>query len=298
MTFKSKLSIITLAVFAALNLESVSAAEPIYGDNSGQSAIALGWGSSSTEYESIAIGVSSSSTGHRAISIGVSSKGPSVNAMALGNWSAARGESSVALGTSSQAVGFYSMALGPNARVGSYTDAQGTEGQDGYVPAQTVSYNRAVALGPDSIVETNGGVALGASSVANRSSGVTGVSFNGEADSSITWRSGEGAVSVGSSTVTRQITGVAAGSEDTDAVNVAQLKSLKAYTDGELATVKTYTDSELATVKENTIIGTGASNLISEATEAIPGDEENGIPETPAQEAKYAQNAVAFRYKR
>ena len=46
-----------------------------------------------------------------------------------------------------------------------------------------------------------------------------------------TWQSGNGAISVGSAGTTRQITNVAAGSEDTDAVNVAQLKALNTKVD-------------------------------------------------------------------
>lgn len=68
-----------------------------------------------------------------------------------------------------------------------------------------------------------GSVAIGASSVADREAGVVGA-FAPEGADSLTWRANGGAVSVGSATLTRQITNVAAGTADTDAVNVAQLQ--------------------------------------------------------------------------
>ncbi|MUP59888.1 S-layer protein, partial [Veillonellaceae bacterium M2-4] len=69
--------------------------------------------------------------------------------------------------------------------------------------------------------------AFGSFSVAQRASGVAGYLANGQNGSA--WKSNLGAFSVGNDVkgVSRQITGVAAGSEDTDAVNVAQLKALE-----------------------------------------------------------------------
>ena len=86
-----------------------------------------------------------------------------------------------------------------------------------------------VALGQGASVSVDGGVALGASSVANRALGTAGWDFATGAASTInnaTWVSKKGAVSVGSNGTTRQIINVAAGTQDTDAVNVAQLKGI------------------------------------------------------------------------
>lgn len=94
--------------------------------------------------------------------------------------------------------------------------------------------NNAVVLGHNAQVTGEGGVALGAGSVADRVAGVvgydpaTGAAYdieNGDAPDYV-WKATSGAVSVGSDRETRQITNVAAGSEDTDAVNVAQLKKV------------------------------------------------------------------------
>ncbi|WP_375612594.1 hypothetical protein, partial [Bartonella sp. AA9NXGY] len=94
----------------------------------------------------------------------------------------------------------------------------------------------ATIVGAWAEVKESGGVALGYNSVADRARGVFGYSPNKKANATgtdIQWKSVYGAVSVGnlSEKGTRQIIGVAAGSELTDAVNVAQIKSLQNYVD-------------------------------------------------------------------
>lgn len=90
----------------------------------------------------------------------------------------------------------------------------------------TVKANNAVAIGNGTKVEAEGGVAIGVGSVAGIGKGALGA-FAPDTILTVeesTWRSTRGAVSVGSSSMTRQIINVAAGTNDTDAVNVAQLK--------------------------------------------------------------------------
>lgn len=97
--------------------------------------------------------------------------------------------------------------------------------------AITTTTKQAVILGSDANVTKDGGVALGYKSIASTTAGVTGYDPETGATSTkttdATWTSTAGAVSVGDTTnnLTRQITGVAAGTADTDAVNVAQLKA-------------------------------------------------------------------------
>ena len=95
----------------------------------------------------------------------------------------------------------------------------------------TTAVHDAVALGHNTDVSTEGGVALGSGSKATVAAGVVGYDILTNApstDTSSTWKSTASAVSVGdvANDVTRQITSVAAGTNDTDAVNVAQLKRL------------------------------------------------------------------------
>ena len=95
----------------------------------------------------------------------------------------------------------------------------------------TTAVHDAVALGHNTDVSTEGGVALGSGSKATVAAGAVGYDILTNApstDTSSTWKSTASAVSVGdvANGVTRQITSVAAGTNDTDAVNVAQLKRL------------------------------------------------------------------------
>ncbi|WP_083222320.1 S-layer homology domain-containing protein [Megasphaera coli] len=99
---------------------------------------------------------------------------------------------------------------------------------------QTVS--EAVSVGHNAKVEKAGGVALGSGSVASVDKGIAGYDPVTGANSTVTtstWKATQAAVSVGdaANNVTRQITGVAAGTQDTDAVNVAQLKNVKTAAD-------------------------------------------------------------------
>ena len=95
----------------------------------------------------------------------------------------------------------------------------------------TTTVHDAVALGHNTEVSTVGGAAIGSSSKATVAAGAIGYDILTNApsnDTSSTWKSTASAVSVGdvANGVTRQITSVAAGTNDTDAVNVAQLKRL------------------------------------------------------------------------
>lgn len=85
-----------------------------------------------------------------------------------------------------------------------------------------------VAIGKNTQAKVDGSIALGKDSEADRLSGTVGwdpKTGTTSTQKGLAWKSTDGALSVGSGSVSRQITGVAAGSEDTDAVNLAQLKN-------------------------------------------------------------------------
>ena len=85
-----------------------------------------------------------------------------------------------------------------------------------------------VAIGHNAKVSAEGGVAIGSGSVASTAAGAVGYDPTGAtAGSTSAWTSKKAAVSIGTAAETRQINGLAAGTEDTDAVNVAQLKKLE-----------------------------------------------------------------------
>ena len=134
--------------------------------------------------------------------------------LALGNNLTVKGEEAVAVGTNASATADWAIAMGSESKA---------------------EKENAMAFGYASHAKVVGGVALGAWSVADRAGGVSGYDPSTKAastDTSATWKATAAAVSVGDSTgntkITRQITNVAAGSEDTDAVNVAQLKKVEA----------------------------------------------------------------------
>ena len=105
-------------------------------------------------------------------------------------------------------------------------DENTLEGRQGVISLgneNTIKANNAVAIGNGASVSVIGGLALGISSVSDREIGTVGYLAD-KGEDSITWKANGGAVSVGSSSMTRQIINVAAGTYDTDAVNVAQLK--------------------------------------------------------------------------
>ena len=85
-----------------------------------------------------------------------------------------------------------------------------------------------VSIGHNAKVTKEGGVAIGSGSEATTAAGVAGYDPTGAAETGATWKATNGAVSIGKAdgSVTRQINGVAAGTNETDAVNVAQLKKL------------------------------------------------------------------------
>ena len=145
---------------------------------------------------------------------------------------------SVAIGNEANVMALNSVALGENTGV-TKDGKNGTAiGGEASVKAEngtaagfkaTVRAKSGVALGASSFVDAEGGIALGRNSIAERKSGMAGYDFTTGAVSAVndsTWKATDGAVSVGNSANTRQITRVAAGTEDTDAVNVAQIKGL------------------------------------------------------------------------
>ena len=112
------------------------------------------------------------------------------------------------------------------------TDADGSVVIGSSQAGTSTSVKNAVAIGSEANVTKEGGVALGAGSVASVDKGVAGYdpgTGTNSTDTSSVWKSTQAAVSVGDTSkgITRQITGVAAGINDTDAVNVAQLRKAK-----------------------------------------------------------------------
>ena len=131
----------------------------------------------------------------------------------------------------------------------------------------TTTVNDAVAIGHNTEVSAEGGVALGSKSKATVAAGAAGYDISTNAastDTSSTWKATASAVSVGdvANDVTRQITSVAAGTNDTDAVNVAQLKKVET----KISTVE-------ADAKKHTTVVAGANTTVTSGTNANGGAE-------------------------
>lgn len=188
----------------------------------GARSIAIGEGSNSSTSDSIAIGTDAKSiNGTGAVSLGWHSTAQAQDSVAIGSYTFADTVDGVALGHSSHSTGASSIAIGSGANA-------------------TREYS--AVLGANAKSTTDGGVALGANSISDRQdsgAGVTTLTRNpyiptGATETQRTAINNTvgttGAVSVGSSSglypvVRRQIINVAAGSADSDAVNVAQLKA-------------------------------------------------------------------------
>ena len=172
-----------------------------------------------------AIGADTVARGNGASAYGYGAKANGANASALGNQANATGIATTAVGVSTQATGAYSAAVGSNAKATGYASVGIGLATDADAGATGPS---SVSIGYQAGASIQESVALGAHSKTTVNSGVQGYDPSKENKTDATWQSTKGAVSVGDvdKNITRQSTSVAAGRKDTDAVNVAQLKSL------------------------------------------------------------------------
>ena len=202
---------------------------------------------------SMAFGVGTTASGDLSLSMGVNSAASGINSLAIGYGNEAAGTQSVAVGNSTNASGNFSVAMGLGAQAGTKNDdAESTDhgaavavgygaeavetGSAAYGYSAGANAVESSAFGTSANATADGGVALGAHSVANREKGSIGylapdMTDPANAAKAATWVSTSGGVSLGGTdaegkTISRQITNLAAGSEDSDAVNVAQLKAL------------------------------------------------------------------------
>ena len=201
---------------------------------SGKYAAAIGTAAVAKGEASLAIGHSSTATGNQSIAIGTiapktqyDSKGTPIAAYDGVNNTQATADRAIALGQTAHAKGVDSIAFGSRSTAGGASSiAYGTDAK--------ACVDNAVAIGKSASAPTVNGVALGSNSRADRTSGEWGYNvktedgrtngYTGLGGSAL--RSEYAAVSVGNEGHTRQITHVAAGSKDTDAVNVAQLRNV------------------------------------------------------------------------
>lgn len=204
----------------------------------GSYSIAIGASANASGSYSIAFGEGANALGKYSIAFGEGAevKNGSIGSSVFGQWSTISADA-----TNSVINGSWS-SIGTHA-FGSTAVGNGTKVEANSSYATVIGYNAktvaggyyGTALGASSKVSVHEGVALGSYSIASTAEGEAGYdALTGEnsTDESITWKATSAAVSVGGRVtmsngykdVTRQITNVAAGTQDTDAVNVAQLK--------------------------------------------------------------------------
>ena len=241
---------------------------------SGSDAVAIGTSSQATGGDSIALGKNANASNGDSIAIGQDTVSDKINSVALGKTSKATGASATALGPQAKATGSTAVAIGLNSEANQsatvavgYNSAASGENAAAYGNTAKAVGKNSLALGANTQATVEGGVALGAGSIANtvatagynpntgRTNTFTGLSGNALTS---TWA----AVSIGDGTNTRQLTGLAAGTNNTDAVNVAQLKSMNlAFTaDGSTKGDVNLTNSALNVVGDSTYITTKGDN--------------------------------------
>ena len=209
---------------------------------SASTSIAIGQNANVTATATLgtAIGMDVTADGANATALGRTATASNQGALAIGGYSAttdrtiAKGNDSIAMGVAANTNGQSAIAIGKS------SSATAEKALAYGANAQALATN-SIAIGADSQANVDKGIALGAGSKANVAAGVAGYNANTEniartdkysGLTGVALNSNLGALSVGvtdasgAATSTRQIVGVAAGTADTDAVNVAQLKSV------------------------------------------------------------------------
>ena len=192
----------------------------------------------------VSIGTDTQAVGQHSIAMGSHTEATKDSSLAIGYDTHATEASAVAIGSGTKVNRGYGVAIGLSALAGIDESDPASQGATTYDGSQTVAvgyYARATAtnaaaLGAAASANVNGAVALGYQSATtreagNRENGTVKDAYLKPAtvDKASTWTSTAGAVSIGNANraQTRQLTNLAAGSDDTDAVNVAQLKQVK-----------------------------------------------------------------------
>ena len=236
------------------------------GTTSELGGVAVGQAAKSNKFNSVAMGMNVTADGDNSVALGGNASANNDGTIAIGSYGSnptkATGNRALAIGSATTANGLESIAIGSRVNSTSqHSIAIGT--------GSNASAVKSVAIGPDSSATVDGGVALGRDSVADVAGGINNKGYNPNTNrtdiysglTSNVLTSTTGAVSIGNgTTVTRQLTGLAAGTRDTDAVNVAQLKSVNLAFSGNVNTGNVnISKSTLGLKGDNTYITTSAN---------------------------------------
>ena len=236
-------------------------------------ATALGANSIASQDDTVAVGHGAKATDGNASAFGADAIASNIESTAIGHGTAASGASSTALGNRTKVGGTAGVGIGMLANAtkdyGIAIGGQSSSTADNGIAIgrnSSVSENNGIAIGDGASATTADGVAIGSKSVASTAAGVAGYNANtGRTDTyanltGATLTSTLGGVAVGTTNQTRQINYVAAGTADTDAVNVAQLKSVNlAFTGDTGSGDVNLANSKLAVNGDDTYITTTAN---------------------------------------
>ena len=236
----------------------------------GNNSTAIGNKANASGSGSIAFGQVTTANAHGALAMGNGASSTGVGATALGRTAKAANDSSVAVGWNATATGDRAIAIGGDGKGAAFTDSPGTFGAEGN--KTTASANNAIAVGYKATANIEGGVALGSESKTTKDAGEIGYNpatsrtndyKNLTNNTKAALTSTRAAVSIGddSAGITRQLTGLAAGTQDTDAVNVAQLKAVNLKYAGD-------TGNSDVLLKDGTLNVKGDTKLISTSADA------------------------------
>ena len=197
----------------------------------GNNSTAIGNKAKASASGALAFGQATQATAHGALATGNGAESRGVGSTAVGRTAKANNDGSVAVGFNAEASGDHAIAIGGDGKGAPFTDSPNTYG--GLGNKTTASATNAISVGYTAKADKVDGVALGSSSVTTTDKGVKGYNPSDDHTRHYTNLANNvrtattAAVSIGNgSTLTRQLTGLAAGTADTDAVNVAQLKNV------------------------------------------------------------------------
>ena len=197
----------------------------------GNNSTAIGNKATASASGALAFGQATQATAHGALATGNGAESKGVGSTAVGRTAKANNDGSVAVGFNAEASGDHAIAIGGDGKGAPFTDSPNTYG--GLGNKTTASATNAISVGYTAKADKVDGVALGSSSVTTTDKGVKGYNPSDDHTRHYTNLANNvrtattAAVSIGNgSTLTRQLTGLAAGTADTDAVNVAQLKNV------------------------------------------------------------------------
>ena len=197
----------------------------------GNNSTAIGNKATASASGALAFGQATQATAHGALATGNGAESRGVGSTAVGRTAKANNDGSVAVGFNAEASGDHAIAIGGDGRGTAFTDSPNTYG--GLGNKTTASATNAISVGYTAKADKVDGVALGSNSVTTTDKGVKGYNPSDDHTRHYTNLANNvrtattAAVSIGNgSTLTRQLTGLAAGTADTDAVNVAQLKNV------------------------------------------------------------------------